>query len=448
MKLLTFHPGGIRLPESKLSARSPIIYLDLPEKVTITLSQHKGAPAKAVVKPGDEVTRFQLIAEASARFSANIHTPLSGTVKSVGKTRGAFGYDVETITIEASEEQRRRDLEASPRRIRDDAAIAALTSAQICGIAREYGLVGMGGATFPTDIKLDLPPDKKVDVLIVNGAECEPYLTSDHALMLAEPEAILNGVELARRACGAKRAIIGIEANKKDAIETLKKRISPGNTVEIHSLRERYPQGGEKQLINALTGRHVRSGELPVDAGAVVINVATAHALWRAAAFGEPLVARIVTVTGPSVKTPANYHACIGYDITSLLEKSGAEIEQGAKLVLGGPMMGRAVIGADISVEKGTSGILLLPPEQAARRTPDPCVRCARCVDVCPMGLEPYLLATLSRFGKTEEAERQSMNDCIECGCCSYICPSARPILDFIRLGKNLRRKSRNKSKQ
>ena len=171
MKLLTFHPGGIRLPESKLSARSPIIYLDLPEKVTITLSQHKGAPAKAVVKPGDEVTRFQLIAEASARFSANIHTPLSGTVKSVGKTIGAFGYDVETITIEASEEQHRRDMKASPRRIRDDAAIDALTSAQICGIAREYGLVGMGGATFPTDIKLDLPPDKKVDILIVNGAE-------------------------------------------------------------------------------------------------------------------------------------------------------------------------------------------------------------------------------------------------------------------------------------
>ena len=178
------------------------------------------------------------------------------------------------------------------------------------------------------------------------------------------------------------------------------------------------------------------------------MNVATAHALWRAAAFAEPLVARIVTVTGPSVKTPANYHACIGYDIASLLEKSGAEIEQGAKLILGGPMMGRAVTGADIPVEKGTSGILLLPPEQAARRTPDPCVRCARCVDVCPMGLEPYLLATLSRFGKTEEAERRSMNDCIECGCCSYICPSARPILDFIRLGKNLRRKSRNKSKQ
>ncbi len=444
MRIKKFHPGGVLLPDTKLSAGRPITETELPMKVTVALNRHQDRPSKAVVKADDTVTRFQLIAEATCYISANIHAPISGTVKSIGPVEDAYGFQSESIVIEASEDLHKVDMERRCQRRSVD-EIAALTPEDIRRICRESGLVGMGGATFPTDVKLTVPQGKNAEVLIVNGAECEPYLTCDHALMLAEPEEILRGIELARKACGAPKAIIGIEANKPDAIETLSSHASSNDRIEVATLKERYPQGGEKQLINALTGRHVPSGKLPIDAGAVVINVATAYALWRAVAYREPLVERVLTVTGPEVPSPANYRACIGQDITGLLRLSGInEIQRGSKLIVGGPMMGRAAANVNATVDKGTSGLLLLPPSMALRDEPVPCIRCARCVEACPMGLEPYLISTLCCLGKFDRAAGESLMDCIECGCCSYVCPSKRPLLDFIRLGKSSLRAKRN----
>lgn len=438
MKKRTFHPGGVRLHDFKLSAGQPIERVELPMKVTLTLDRYLGRPATAIVKPGDAVSRFQLVAEASAHVSSNIHSPISGTVKSVDIANDAFGFPSSTIVIEATEEQHRADMAMTLSRLRDDRTIDSLRPEEIRRICRDCGLVGMGGATFPTDVKLTVPEGKKADVLIINGSECEPFLTCDHALMLEQPEEIIRGVELARKACGAPKAVIGVEENKQDAAERLSESVPAEMPIEVACLKERYPQGGEKQLINALTGRYVPSGKLPIDAGAVVVNVATAHALWLAVAYGRPLVERVVTVTGPDVPKPANYLTCIGHDVAELLAMSGVEaIEQGSKLISGGPMMGRTAATIHAATAKGTSGILLLPPGMALREEVEPCVRCARCVEACPMGLEPYLIATLSRRGLFERARAESVTDCIECGCCSYICPSKRPLLDFIRLGKD-----------
>lgn len=445
MKLHTFHPGGVHLPDSKLSAGKPIVDVGLPHKVVITMSQHQGAPARPVVSVGDEVKRFQLVGEAQGFISANIHSPITGVVKAVGPVVGSYGYDVEAVTVEASEEQHEADVEMPRVRVRDDAAIAAMSPDDIIAVSKDFGLVGMGGATFPTYVKLKVPEGRHADVMIVNAAECEPYLTSDHALMLAEPEAVVRGVEIARKACGAPEAVIAVEANKPDAIELLSRHIPAGIHVRVMALKERYPQGGEKQLINAVTGRQVPNGKLPIDAGAVVINVGTVYALWRAVAYSEPLVERIVTVTGPAMERCGNFRAVTGTPISTLLGLTDAYLEQGSKLVLGGPMMGRAALNPDAPVEKGTSGLLVLPPDMARRAEPEACVRCAKCVSVCPMGLEPYLISTLSRLRRIDDAAGENIMACIECGSCSYVCPSSRPILDFIRLGKGLLRSRKKK---
>ncbi len=447
MKKRTFHPGGVKLKDFKLSAGEPIRHIELPMKVTLNLDRYLGHPSKPIVKPGDIVRRFQLVAEASSFVSSNIHSPISGTVKSVGMMDDAFGFPSSTIVIEATEELHRLDMSMPSPTARDENEIKRLTAEEIRQICRDGGLVGMGGATFPTDVKLTVPEGKRAEVLIINGVECEPFLTCDHALMLSHPEEIIQGVELARKACGAPRAIIGIEENKPDAIARLSEAIPDGTPMEVVCLKERYPQGGERQLINALTGRYVPSGKLPIDAGAVVINIATAHALRQAVALGRPLVDRVITVTGPDVPAPANYLTCIGHDVSELLALSGvSSIPQGSKMISGGPMMGRTAVNIHAATGKGTSGILLLPPGMTLRDNAEPCVRCARCVEACPMGLEPYLISTLSRLGKYEHAAAESVTDCIECGCCSYICPSKRPLLDYIRLGKDTIRRQRIKT--
>ncbi len=439
----TFHIGGVRLKDCKLSAHSAMERVELPMRVVLPLGQHIGAPARPVVAAGDRVVRGQCVAEAASVVSASLHSPISGIVRSIGLVRNARGFDVEAIEIEATESDHRIDIESMSKplvAVRDKGNVSA---DEILACVREAGIVGLGGATFPTAVKLNVPPGKNIDTLVINAAECEPYLTCDHALMLSDPAGIIIGAELVMKALGVSNAVIGVEDNKPDAIESLRSHVAPGSGIVIVPLKEKYPQGGEKQLIFAMTRREVPSGGLPADVGVVVVNVATARAVCMAVVYGEPLIERVVTVTGPRLPRPANYLVPIGYPVDELISKSGGDDVPVGKIVLGGPMMGAAVENTEVPVEKGSSGILLLPPDMSHRAQPEPCILCARCVSVCPMGLEPYLISTLSRLGRVGEAVDAGVADCIECGSCSYICPSSRPILDFIRYGKMSSRRVR-----
>ena len=312
----------------------------------------------------------------------------------------------------------------------------ALTKEEIVKAIAAAGIVGMGGATFPTQVKLTPPPGNKAEILIINGVECEPYLTADHRVMLEKAEEIIIGVQVLMKATDVKRAIIGIENNKKDAIAHLQEIAAKALGIEICPLQVKYPQGGEKQLIQATTGRAVPSGALPIAVGAVVQNIGTALAVYEAVMKHKPLIERVVTITGKSVKHPGNYLCRIGTPISKLIEAAGGIPADTAKVIGGGPMMGRTMVNIDSPVLKGTSGVLLINGREAARKPVRNCIRCSKCVSVCPMGLEPYLLAKLSTFNLLERLEEEKVMDCIECGSCSFTCPSARPLLDYIRLGK------------
>ena len=435
--LHTFRKGGVHPPESKLTASGTIIPVELPREVVITFAQHIGAPAKCELKKGDHVNRGDLVAAAGGFVSANVHASISGTVTKVDKYKTAFGMPVDTVTITATDEDHQNDLDAiaAVKPLRTDEEIAALDSKALVSIIDAAGIVGLGGATFPTKVKLSPPPGSKAEVLIINAVECEPYLTNDHALMLQHPDEIIAGVQLLMKAAGVNRAIIGIEANKGNAIELLTSKAASDSRIEVMGLKVKYPQGGEKQLIDATIGKEVPSGALPIATGAIVQNVATAYAVYEAVKFGKPLIDRVVTITGPSVAKPGNYLAAIGTNLKELIDVAGGVPADTGKIILGGPMMGKSVVQIDAPTVKGTSGILMLPEKEAVRRKVEPCIRCASCVSACPMGLEPYLISTLSRLGRWEEVEEAKVMNCIECGCC-FICPSTRPILDFIRLGK------------
>lgn len=436
--LHTFRKGGVHPPESKLTASGTIIPVELPREVVITFAQHIGAPAKCELKKGDHVNRGDLVATAGGFVSANVHASISGTVTKVDKYKTAFGLPVDTVTITATDEDHQNDLDAiaAVKPLRTDEEIADLDSKVLVSIIDAAGIVGLGGATFPTKVKLSPPPGSKAEVLIINAVECEPYLTNDHALMLQHPDEIIAGVQLLMKAAGVNRAIIGIEANKGNAIELLTSKAASDSRIEVMGLKVKYPQGGEKQLIDATIGKEVPSGALPIATGAIVQNVATAYAVYEAVKFGKPLIDRVVTITGPSVAKPGNYLAAIGTNLKELIDVAGGVPADTGKIILGGPMMGKSVVQIDAPTVKGTSGILMLPEKEAVRRKVEPCIRCASCVSACPMGLEPYLISTLSRLGRWEEVEEAKVMNCIECGCCSFICPSTRPILDFIRLGK------------
>jgi electron transport complex protein RnfC len=298
------------------------------------------------------------------------------------------------------------------------------------------GSVGMGGATFPSHVKLMVPDGKKAEYLIINGVECEPYLTADHRLMLEKGEEVLIGTRILMKGLGVEKAIIGIENNKSDAIRHMKGLAASYPEISVQGLKVRYPQGGEKQLINALLGREVPSGKLPIEVGCVVNNVGTAFAVYEAVQKSKPLVERIVTVTGKTVKDPSNYLVRIGTPVSELLEKARADLDRTGKVISGGPMMGKSLNSLESPVVKGTSGLLLIPEAYASRVAMKACIRCGRCVRVCPMGLEPILLAQYSEKGAWDMAEENKVMDCIECGSCHYTCPSGRPLLDYIRLGK------------
>ena len=430
--LKTFKIGGVHPPENKLSASEKIKVLPLPGQVIIPLSQHIGAPATPIVQKGDVVKVGQLIAQAPGFVSANIHSSVSGTVISVDQITDAAGLPKPAITIQVEGDEWLPEIDRSNKinphiSFSKEDIIKAITAA---------GIVGLGGATFPTHVKLSPPPGSKAEFLIINGVECEPYLTSDHRIMLEKAEEIIIGVQILMKAIEVNKAFIGIENNKKDAIAQLQQVASKISGIEICPLQVKYPQGGEKQLIQAVVGRSVPSGALPIAVGAVVQNVGTALAVYEAVMKQKPLVERVVTITGKSLKNPGNYLCRLGTPISHLIEAAGGLPEDTAKVIGGGPMMGRAMVNIDTPIMKGTSGILLLAQQETVRKSTRNCIRCAKCVTVCPMGLEPYLLGKLADMNLLERLEEEKVMDCIECGSCSFTCPSSRPLLDYIRLGK------------
>jgi electron transport complex protein RnfC len=432
-KLKTFPKGGIHPPEAKLSAEKPIEKLPLPANVTIPISQHIGVPAVPVVERGEFVKTGQIIAKTGGFVSANIHASATGKVAKISEEMDVSGYRRMSIMIRVDKEEQWADGIDTTDELRSE---ISFSRDQILDKILTGGIVGMGGATFPSHIKLNVPKGKKADVLIINGAECEPYLTSDHQLMLEKSEELILGVKLLMVALDVKKAIIGIENNKRDAIDKLTGLIEKHNEITVVPLKVQYPQGGEKQLIKALIDREVPSGKLPIDVGTVVHNVGTTFAVYEAVQKNKPLIERVVTVTGKSVKNPGNYIVRVGTPVSNLIEAAGGLPEDTGKVISGGPMMGKALNDLDIPITKGTSGILILPEKESERSKSKVCIRCSKCVSVCPMGLEPFYLMTIVQRGMNDEAEHNRVLDCIECGSCSYICPSNRELLDYIRLGK------------
>ncbi len=429
----TFKLGGVHPPENKLSAEAAIETIALPKQVTVPLGQHLGAPATAIVKKGDMVKVGQQIAKATGFISANIHSPVSGKVFKIDNVYDSSGYRKPSIIINVEGDEWVDTIDRST----DIDANIKLSAKEITDKINEMGVVGLGGATFPSFVKLMVPDGKKVDYLIINGVECEPYLTSDHRLMLERGEEMLIGVSILMKGLNTNKALIGIEDNKKDAIEDLKRLAQKFKGIEVHPLKVQYPQGGEKQLIQALTGREVPSGKLPLEVGCVVNNVGTALAIYEAVQKNKPLFERVVTVTGKSVKKPSNFLARIGTPIKELIEAAQGLPEDTGKIINGGPMMGKALLNTDVPVVKGTSGILIMPEKESKRNEASNCIRCAKCVEACPMGLEPVLLSKTSKLELFEKVEAERVMDCIECGSCSYTCPANIPLLDYIRYGKN-----------
>lgn len=428
----TFRIGGIHPPENKLSAGKKITALAAPKQVIIPLSQHIGAPAQAVVKKGDTVKVGTLLAKAGGFVSANIHSSVSGKVNKIDNAIDASGYRRPAVFIDVEGDEWEETIDRSDALVKE----CNLSAKEIIDKIAAAGVVGMGGATFPTQVKLMPPPGSKAEIVIVNAVECEPYLTADHSLMLEKGEQILVGVTILMKAVGVNRAVIGIENNKPDAIAHMQKLAAQYPGVEIMPLKVKYPQGGEKQLIDAVIGKQVKSGALPISAGAIVQNVGTVYAVYEAVQKNKPLFERVVTVTGKAVKEPSNFLVRMGTPISVLIEAAGGMPENTGKIIGGGPMMGKALISAEVPVCKGSSGILLMTKEESVRKPMRDCIRCAKCVSVCPMGLNPAFLMKATVYKNWEMAEKENIQDCIECGSCSYTCPAYRPLLDNIRVGK------------
>ncbi len=430
--LKTFRIGGVHPEANKLSAGKAIQNIEIPAEVSIPLAQHIGVPGKPMVKRGDKVKVGTLIGKSAGFVSANIHSSVSGTVKKIDKVFDASGYRRDAVIIGVEGDEWEDPIDRSETLIKE----CNLSQKEIIDKIASAGIVGMGGAMFPTHVKLMPPPGTKAEVLIINGVECEPYLTSDHQLMMEKTEEIIIGTTILMKALNVSKAIIGIENNKKDAIDKFTQYATSYAGISIQPLKERYPQGGEKQLIDALIKRQVPSGALPISVGAIVQNVGTTFAVYEAVQKNKPLVERIVTVTGKEVKNPCNVRSRIGISFKTLIDFAGGLPQNTGKIISGGPMMGKAVAYTDIPVTKGTSGILIIPSSKARRKAPSDCIRCAKCIHVCPMGLNPTLLMNLSEYSVWDRAEKNHITDCIECGSCSYTCPANRPLLDYIRLGK------------
>jgi electron transport complex protein RnfC len=408
-------------------------YLPVPESVTIPVSQHIGAPATTIVNKGDYVKTGQVIATSKGFVSSNIHSSVSGKVNKIDTIIDTTGYKQTAVFIDVEGDEWIETIDRSSEIVME----IKLSPEEITKKCLESGVVGLGGATFPTHVKLTVSEGKKCNILIINGVECEPYLTSDHRLMLERGEEILIGVAILMKALKVDRAKIGIENNKPDAIDHLTKLATGFKGITVHALKVKYPQGAEKQLIKALINREVPPGHLPLDVGAVVHNVGTVFAVYEAVQKNKPLFERVVTITGKSLARPGNYFVRIGTPVSKLIEAAGGMPDDTGKIINGGPMMGKAVNNIDVPVVKGTSGIILFPRNESERSEVKPCIRCAKCISVCALNLEPFLLMTLSEKGLFERAEKERITDCMECGSCSYTCPADRPLLDYIRLGKS-----------
>ena len=441
MKIRTFSIGGIHPEENKLSNDATTQVAALPVQAIFPLSQHIGAPAKPVVVKGDKVKVGTMIAEAGGFVSAPIYSSVSGTVLKIDTAVDATGYRKPAIIINVDGDEWEESIDRS-NKLETVEEHPELTPEEIVNRIKVAGVTGMGGAGFPTFIKLCPPPTAKAECVIINAVECEPYITADYRLMLEKSDEILVGLELLMKAAKVTRGYIGIETNKPQAIELLadkcaKKFGGSAYEVEVVPLKQRYPQGGEKQLVDAVINRQVPAPPaIPVNVGAIVQNVGTAFAVYEAVMKHKPLFERYTTVTGKKLRQPGNYLVRMGTPMKDLIAVCGGMPEEDSKVLAGGPMMGKALTSTDVPVCKGTNSVTILSGEDAVRKEPQPCIRCAKCVSACPMGLEPYLLAKLSAVSNWERCESEDIVSCIECGSCQFTCPAHRPLLDNIRLGK------------
>lgn len=437
MNIRTFRIGGIHPEENKITAEMPTQVAPLPKQAIFPLSQHIGAPAKPIVQKGDKVKVGTMIAEANGFVSAPIHSSVSGTVFKVDTAVDATGYRKPVIVINVEGDEWEETIDRSEK-LETLAEHPELTPEEIVERIKQGGITGMGGAGFPTFIKLCPPPTAKAECVIINAVECEPYITSDYRLMMEHADEILVGLDLLMKAAKVDKGYIGIETNKPKAIEQFEQKTANDSRIEIVPLAQRYPQGGEKQLVDAVIRRQVPAPPaIPVNVGAIVQNVGTAYAVYEAVMKRKPLFERYTTVTGKKLANPGNYLVRMGTPMSELIELCGGMPEGDNKLLAGGPMMGKALPSVDVPVFKGNNSITIISGDEARRKEALPCIRCAKCVSACPMGLEPFLLATLSSKKMWDRAEAEDIVSCIECGSCQFTCPSHRHLLDNIRNGKS-----------
>ena len=438
MKLHTFRIGGVHPDENKITAEARTKNAELPKVAIFPLGQHIGAPAKPIVKRGDVVKVGTMIAEASGFVSAPIFSSVSGTVAKIDASIDATGYRKPVIIINVEGDEWEESIDRSTK-LETLAEHSELTPESIVDIIKSAGITGMGGAGFPTFIKLCPPPTAKAECVIINGVECEPYITADYRLMMEHANEILVGLQLLMKAAKVERGYIGIEENKPEAIKLFTQLTASDSRIEVVPLVQKYPQGGEKQLVHAVIKRQVPAPPaIPVNVGAIVQNVGTAYAVYEAVMKNKPLFERYTTVTGKQLKNPGNYLVRMGTTFNELICACGGLPEGDNKVLAGGPMMGKSVMSLDVPITKGTNSITILSGDEARRKAVQPCIRCGKCVDACPMGLEPYLLATLSANNLYDRLENEGVTSCISCGSCQFTCPSHRPILDNILQGKGV----------
>jgi electron transport complex protein RnfC len=423
--------GGVHPDDNKyLTARIPTVAARIPGRAIIPLSQHIGAPTKSLVVIGQEVKKGEKIGETTGFVSAPVHASISGKVVAIGNFPHPLGMDITSVVIENDG----KDEWISG--LKENHDYYQLSPDELKKIVMDAGIVGMGGATFPTHVKLSPPKEKPITVVILNGAECEPFLTADHRFMLERPNDVIAGLRILMRILNVQKGYIGIESNKPDAVEIMAAIAAGASDVQVQTLRVRYPQGAEKMLIKAVTGKTVPAGGLPMDAGALCLNIATTVAVYNAVRFGWPLIERCVTVTGRGVREPKNFLARIGTPFSQLIEEAGGLTDDAAKVIAGGPMMGTSQYTLDVPVIKGTSGILVLPRSEVNMKSYGPCIRCGRCIDVCPMQLQPSFIGIYAEKGRYEDAKDYNLMDCFECGCCTYICPANRPMVQWVKKAK------------
>lgn len=426
--------GGVHPNDNKISTEAAIEQFPVPSQVVVLMNQHLGAPATPIVAKGDKVKVGQLIGEAQAFMCANVHSPVSGTVSKIDICKDPFGMAKPAIYIDVEGDEWMETIDRTP----DIKRECNLEPKQIVDKLKEMGIVGLGGATFPAHIKYSVPEGKKAEYLIINAVECEPYLTSDHRVMLEHAEEICIGISILRKALGVPNAYIGIENNKPEPIRVMREMAAKFEGIIVEPLKLKYPQGAEKQLINAITGRRVPSGKLPIDVGCVVSNVGTTFAVYEAIQKNKPLIENILTVTGKKLPSQHNYQVRIGISYNDIIKHSIGELPATTgKVISGGPMMGKAMCNLDGPTVKGASSVLVIDESEAVRAKESNCIRCGKCMHACPMGLEPYHFSALIKNGRYEEAGAHNILDCIECGCCFFSCPANKPLLDEVRLGKN-----------